>query len=62
MMLMKYLLILFALWIPSAHAYVDPGSGMLLWQGLIAVIGAIIVFVRHPIEWLRRLLRRIKRK
>ena len=62
MMLMKYLLILVALWIPSAYAYVDPGSGMLLWQALIAVIGAIIVFVRHPVDAIKRLYRRLFRK
>lgn len=62
MMLMKYLLILVAVWIPSAHAYVDPGSGMLLWQALIAVIGAIIVFVRHPVDTLKRLYRKLFKK
>lgn len=62
MKLMKYLLILVALWIPSAHAYVDPGSGMLLWQALIAVIGAIIVFVRHPVDTLKRLYRNLFKK
>lgn len=59
---MKYLLILAALWIPSAHAYVDPGSGMLLWQALIAVIGAVIVFVRHPVDTLKRLYRKLFKK
>lgn len=46
----------------SAYAYVDPGSGMLLWQGLIAVVGAIVVFVRHPIQTLRDLLKRLMRR
>lgn len=59
---MKYLLILAAFWIPSAHAYVDPGSGMLLWQALIAVIGAVIVFVRHPVDTLKRLYRKLFKK
>ena len=59
---MKILLILIALWIPSAHAYVDPGSGMLLWQALIAVIGAIIVFVRNPVATLKRLFERLFKK
>jgi hypothetical protein len=35
---------------------------MLLLQGLIAVIGAIIVFVRHPVDTLKRLYRRLFRK
>lgn len=46
----------------TAHAYVDPGTGMLLWQGLIAAVGAILVFVRKPMAALRRLIDRIKRK
>jgi hypothetical protein len=41
-----------------ALAYVDPGSGFVLWQGLIAALGAALVFVRNPIRaiinWLRR--------
>lgn len=62
MTMKKYLLIVLALWIPSAQAYVDPGSGMLLWQALIAVVGAVIVFVRHPVEAIKRLYRKLFRK
>lgn len=46
----------------TAHAYVDPGTGMLVWQGLIAAIGAMLVFVRNPKAALKRLLDRFKRK
>lgn len=46
----------------SAHAYVDPGTGMLLWQGLIAAVGAMLVFVRNPMASVRRLIDRLKRK
>lgn len=42
----------------AAHAYVDPGSGLLLWQGLIALVGAIIVFVRHPVQAIKAILKR----
>ena len=45
-----------------AFAYVDPGSGMLIWQGLIAVVGAGIVFLRNPVDGLKRLWKRIRRK
>lgn len=45
-----------------AFAYVDPGSGMLIWQGLLAAIGAVIVFVRNPMESLKRLLDHFRRK
>lgn len=47
---------------PSAFAYVDPGSGMLLWQGLIAAVGMVLVFVRNPLQSIKRLLDRFKRK
>lgn len=46
----------------SAHAYVDPGTGMLVWQGLIAALGAVIVFFRNPREALKRLIARIKKR
>ena len=46
----------------SAFAYVDPGSGMMMLQGLIALIGAIVVFVRNPVAAFKRLIERIKRK
>jgi hypothetical protein len=45
-----------------AQAYIDPGSGMLLWQGLLAALGAVIVFVRHPLDTVKRWLERWRRK
>ncbi len=57
------LLLLVLLLEPSvAHAYIDPGSGMLIWQGLIAAIGAVIIFVRQPRETIKRLIRRFRGK
>jgi hypothetical protein len=47
---------------PSAFAYIDPGSGMLLWQGLIAAVGMVLVFVRDPWRNIKRLIARFKRK
>lgn len=44
----------------SALAYVDPGSGMLLWQGLLAAIGGVLVFVRNPWQAIKNLLRRLR--
>jgi len=51
---------LLAVWIlalapADALAYVDPGSGLLIIQGLLALIGGIIVFVKNPIAALKRL-------
>jgi len=45
----------------TAYAYVDPGSGMLVWQGLIALVGAVLVFVRNPRESITRLLDRFRK-
>lgn len=58
----KLVLIVMALSPVSALAYVDPGSGMLVWQGLIALIGAALMFVRNPRRALKRLVDWIKRK
>lgn len=46
----------------TASAYIDPGSGMLLWQGLIALIGALLVFVRNPLLAIRKIVARLRRK
>jgi hypothetical protein len=46
----------------TAHAYVDPGSGMLLWQGLIAGVGAIFVFWRRLANACRRWLQHLRAK
>jgi hypothetical protein len=39
----------------DAFAYVDPGSGLLLIQGLLALVGGIIVFVTDPVGACKRL-------
>jgi hypothetical protein len=39
----------------SAWAYIDPGTGLVLWQGLIALVGAGLLFIRHPLQGLKRL-------
>lgn len=46
----------------SAYAYVDPGSGMLVWQGMIALVGAIIMFGRNPLQSIKALWKRVLRK
>jgi hypothetical protein len=45
-----------------AHAYVDPGAGMLLVQGLVALVGAIIVFVKNPIAQVKAFIARRRKK
>jgi len=46
----------------SAFAYVDPGSGMILWQGLIAAVGIALAFIRSPWKTLRSWLARFVRR
>ncbi len=46
----------------SAHAYVDPGAGMLAIQGLIALAIGIVAFVRHPIGTVRQWIERWRRR
>ena len=45
-----------------AQAYIDPGSGMLFIQSVIALVGATLVFIRNPIKiirgWIERVFRR----
>lgn len=47
---------------PCAFAYVDPGSGMLLWQGLVALIGAVLIFFRNPLQVIKSWIDRIRGK
>jgi hypothetical protein len=46
----------------AAHAYIDPGSGMLAIQGLIALVIGILAFVRHPVRTVRDWLDRWRRR
>ena len=45
-----------------AFAYIDPGASMLLLQGLLALLGAIVVFIKNPIKVLRSAIRRLLNK
>jgi hypothetical protein len=55
---MNYLLLFMLIFPSTSHAYIDPGSGMILIQGLIAILGGCIVFIRNPkktiINWIRK--------
>jgi hypothetical protein len=43
----------------DAFAYIDPGSGFLLIQGLLALIGGVIVFIKDPVGACKRLWARL---
>ena len=36
-----------------AHAYVDPGSGAMLWQILVAAVIGSLFYVRRVFTWVR---------
>jgi hypothetical protein len=51
------------LWIAlssPAHAYVDPGSALLLFQGLFAAVGAALTFSKKPWRLIAKLFARKK--
>jgi hypothetical protein len=37
----------------QAHAYADPGSGMLLWQMLVAGFVGVMFYFRRLTSWFR---------
>lgn len=44
---------------PTAFAYIDPGSGAYIIQAVIALFGAAAFYLRHPIESIKALIRKI---
>lgn len=43
-------------------AYIDSGTGTLVLQGLLALIGGLVVYVQHPIQTMRSLWTRLRKK
>jgi hypothetical protein len=56
-----WLLLAMALSSP-AYAYVDPGSSLLLLQGLFAALGAALTLFKKPWQLLAKLFSREKKK
>jgi hypothetical protein len=47
----------------TSFAYVDPGTGAYVVQALVALAGATIFYITHPLELLRRVKTKLlKRK
>jgi hypothetical protein len=55
-----FALILLLTMAPNAHAYIDPGSGMILIQAAVAIIIAAIGAVTKPIKTFKRFLSKLK--
>jgi hypothetical protein len=61
--ILRKILLLTCLCAPMpVFAYVDPGSGMLLWQGLLAALGVVIAFVRNPWQVIKSIMNKFRRK
>lgn len=54
--------LLWLLLVTDAWAYIDPGSSMLLWQGVVAAVGAVLIFVRNPIQIIKSWIKRMRDK
>lgn len=39
---------------PAAYAYIDPSSTLFAWQGALALLGGLLVFVKAPVSSLKR--------
>ena len=49
----------------SAHAYIDPGTGAVIIQSLIAFLAAVIFYLKNPIilwEKIKRIFSKKKKK
>lgn len=53
---------LLALMPTAAHAYIDSGSGAYMVQALIALIASGLFYLRNPIQALKNLWTRIRRR
>lgn len=47
--------------VSNALAYVDGGTGMLLIQGFIALIGGAIFFLKNPIKVIKSWIERFRK-
>jgi hypothetical protein len=56
---MKYVLVLFIVFSSSAHAYLDPGSGSAIIQGVIAFLAIILFNIKQFVAHIKLLINRI---
>lgn len=40
-------------------AYIDPGSGLLLWQGIVAAFVGLLFYLRQTRKWIVRQFQRV---
>ena len=54
--------IFFSLYNFNAYAYFDPGTGLFIIQGIIAIFGVIIFYLGYPIRLFRKMINKFKTK
>jgi hypothetical protein len=54
-LLYGFLLMIFPI---ITFAYIDPGSGSYLIQAFIALLSAGVFYLRHPIEFIKKLIKK----
>jgi len=58
-----FLFVIIILCIPSnAYAYIDPGTGSFIIQSIIAIGGAIVIYLSYPIRILKNIYKKIFKK
>jgi hypothetical protein len=45
-----------------ADAYIDPATGLVVWQAIFAAIGGLLMFVRNPIKFTKKVLERLRNR
>ena len=55
-------ILLMILFTSNAFAYADPGSGAFIIQAIIALFGAIVLYLCYPIIFIKKILKIIKNK
>jgi hypothetical protein len=45
-----------------ADAYIDPATGLVVWQAIFAAIGGLLMFVRNPIKFTKNILERVRNR
>ena len=46
----------------NAFAYLDPGSGTFIIQAIIALFSAIVIYLAYPINFIKKIVKKIKNK
>jgi len=45
-----------------ANAYIDPATGLVAWQAILAVVGGLLIFLRNPIKFIKDIFFRIRNR